>query len=145
MWTIRPNDTQLLNMKQEVENIQWAIQRLRDYPAEPGEVGILGLERLTNDLLMLVKMNTRLMVCFAVEAGVMSEGKGAQYLGLDRLTFREIKEAARVWAERAGKGTDGETAGRAAGGSAGEPAQAGVAGNGQGVGGGDQVAGATAP
>jgi hypothetical protein len=149
MWTIKPSGPQAERMQQTLTNIRWAIQQMQSYPPLQGEVSTAGLERLINDLEYLLKMNDRLMACFAVEAGVMSEGQAARYLGLDRVTFREIKEAARVWAERsagAGKGTettDGDTAGRAPGGGAGEPTQAGVAGDGPGVGGAEQAAGAS--
>lgn len=137
MWTIKPPTEETIRMTEEIANIQQAVQRLREFPAEASEVGTVGLARLVNDLQTLLRMNTRLMVCYAVEAGILSEGQGARHLGLDRVTFREIKDAARVWAERVEKGTDGEgapLAGVAAGGSPGEPAQAGVAGHGQGVG-----------
>lgn len=133
MWTIKPSDEQRNRMAEEIDAIGHAIQRLRDYPAETAEVGPLGLSRLLGDLSTLLLMNTRLMACFAVEAGIMSEGQAARHLGLDRVTFREIKEAARVWAERAGKGPHDEgspDSGRAAGGRPSEPAEAGVAGPG---------------
>lgn len=138
MWTIKPSPEQALRMGQDADNIRYVIQRMKDFPAEQQEIGVVGLSRMINDLETLLRMNTRLMVCYAVEAGILSEGQGARHLGLDRVTFREIKDAARVWAERVEKGTNGEgapLAGVAAGGSAGEPAQAGVAGDGQGVGG----------
>jgi hypothetical protein len=133
MWTIKPSDEQRNRMAEQIDAIGHAIQRLRDYPAETAELGPVGLSRLLGDLSTLLLMNTRLMVCYAVEAGIMSEGQGARHLGLDRVTFREIKEAARVWAERAGKGPDDQSpplSGRAAGGRPGEPAEAGVAGPG---------------
>ena len=130
MWTIKPSDEQLLRMKENLNSIQWAIKRMKEIPPEASEVSIIGLERLVNDMEMLLTMNTRLMVCYAVEAAIMSEGQGAKYLGLDRVTFREIKSAAHLWAERAEKGRNEQAAplaGGAAGGSPGEPASEGMA------------------
>ena len=43
--------------------------------------------------------NTRLAVCFAVATTAMSEGEACAYLGIDRVTFREIFSAAERWAE----------------------------------------------
>lgn len=132
MWTIKPSDEQLFRMKENLDSIKWAVKRMREFPPEQSEISVIGLERLLNDMEMLHTMNTRLMVCYAVEAGIMSEGQGAKYLGLDRVTFREIKSAAHLWAERAEKGRNEQNAplAGAAGGSPGESTPEGMAGPG---------------
>src|SRR5262245_60431608 len=82
----------------------------------------------------LVTTNDRLMVCFAVAAGIMSEGQAVRHLGLDRVTFREIFAAAERWAEEAERNLERQAAPQPEGTRGDESAQAGVAGAGGGVG-----------
>lgn len=65
----------------------------------PSSDGPPHLWKTTTSMDKLVRTNARLAVCFAVAAAVMSEGEACAYLGLDRVTFREIYGAAERWAE----------------------------------------------
>jgi hypothetical protein len=95
------------------------------------------LWRTTASVNSLIRTNDRLMVCYAVAAGIMSEGQACAHLGLDRVTFREILAAAEAWAEEAARNLETRreaTGARPAGAGASEPPPAGVAGASGGVG-----------
>jgi len=126
MWTIQPVDANWLS---HLFTIEQAINRMQEHPAEAlNDIGAVGLERIARDIQTLLRMNTRLIVLVAHAQGELSEGQASRILGLDRVTFREIAQAATEWALHLAdeKGADDEAERGPHGGGAGEPPPPGV-------------------
>lgn len=140
MWTIQPVEETWLS---HLFAIEQAINRMQEHPAEAlNDIGSLGLERIARDIQTLLRANTRLIVLVAHAQGALSEGQASRTLGLDRVTYREIAQAATAWALHLAqkKGAADEAAAGPPGGGAGEPPPPGVPSPGEGVAGGGEAA-----
>jgi len=68
------------------------------------------LWRTTASVDKLIRTNARLITCFGVAAGILSEGQASAFLGIDRTTLREIFGAAERWAEEIERNLGGDVA-----------------------------------